>query len=224
LVVSGQDADREKVQVAATQRVEFPQGGVLHLKNSLDDVNIEGWDRPEMEITTVETTQEFYGPESRELAKRQLNELRVTAERHGDEMVVSTIVPRRKGIPLVSPNFSNRVSLECRIKVPFAARVIVEHGNGEVHLENVTGDIQATVRRGGITLELPADAQYKIDAQSKLGAVISDIPGQQKRVGWLGGHRFTHDSAAVHSIRLRVGFGDIIILKLLTAALISTSD
>jgi hypothetical protein len=44
--------------------------------------------------------------------------------------------------------------------------------------------------------------------------VKSDFQGQEKRRLWLIGHRIVHEnSPAAHTLNLKVGFGDIIILK-----------
>jgi hypothetical protein len=44
--------------------------------------------------------------------------------------------------------------------------------------------------------------------------VKSDFPGQEKRRRWIIGHRIVNeDSVATHKLNLKVGFGDIIILK-----------
>jgi len=41
----------------------------------------------------------------------------------------------------------------------------VEHQLGEVHVEDVTGDIDVRVLRGQVTLRLPQDGRYAIDAR-----------------------------------------------------------
>ena len=46
---------------------------------------------------------------------------------------------------------------------------------GEIHIDNITGDIRATENLGQITVRVP-DGAYSIDAKSKLGAVESDFP------------------------------------------------
>jgi hypothetical protein len=95
------------------------------------------------------------------------------------------------------------------------ARLAADHDTGEVHVDNLTSDIHVTVLNGGITLHLPQEGQYGIDAKSDLGGVASDFPGHKKRRPWLLGHQFVQEMSAPHKLYLRVGFGDITILKIL---------
>lgn len=94
------------------------------------------------------------------------------------------------------------------------ARLDARHGAGEVHVADLTSDIHVTVHNGGITLQLPQEGQYDIDAKSDLGDVTSDFPGHATRSHWLLGHRFVQGTPAAHHLYLRVGFGDITILKI----------
>jgi hypothetical protein len=172
------------------------------LKNSVGEVSVEGWERPDVEITTVKS---IYTSRNREKTSRDLDKVRISVERHGDELVITTNFPRlRRG----------NTNLEYRIKAPMTARLAADHGTGEVHVDNVTSDIHVTVLNGGMTLRLPQDGQYSIDARSDVGDVISDFPGQKRRRPWLLGHQFVEGMSAPHKLYLRVGFGDITILKI----------
>jgi hypothetical protein len=209
-----QNTGSQKFQLKDTQRLSFPPGGVLHVVDSIDELTVEGWDRPDVQITTTKTTRNFYNSEDRDRAERELARLRITAERREDEVRVSAASLRRRGFPFVLFFGLTDFDLECRIKVPYAARVTVEHAAGEVHLENIAGDIHATVRRGGITLALPEEGQYTIDAKSSFGGVVSDFVGETKHTGWIVGNRFMQErKAGPPKVYLRVGYGDILILK-----------
>ena len=89
----------------------------------------------------------------------------------------------------------------------------MEHRSGEVHIADLNSDIRVRVKRGEITLLLPQDAQYAVDARTDLGAVNSDFAGVNKRRKWLLGHEFLPSGQAPHKLALRVGFGDIIIFR-----------
>jgi len=183
------DEPRQKVQVGKTERVEFPSGGTLRLTRSTGVLTVEAWDRPDVEITTIQSAK-----------------VRVAAERHGDELVVTTDLPRHRAFP--------RVDLEYRIKAPRTARIIAAHDVGDVNIDGLVGDIQVTLRQGEITLHLPEEGRYNITAKSHFGNVNSDFPGPEKRRWWLLGHRsISESSQAAHTLKLRVGFGDIVILK-----------
>jgi hypothetical protein len=101
-----------------------------------------------------------------------------------------------------------------RIRVPRNTRILVNHDVGRVFIDGVTSDIEATLRGGDLLLHLPQEAQYTIDAKADAGHVNSDYPGEQKRRFWRIGHEIvTQGPPSSHKLNLRVGVGDIIILK-----------
>ena len=77
----------------------------------------------------------------------------------------------------------------------------------------MAGDIQVTLLQGQILLHLPEKGQYDIHAKSDCGNVNSDFPGQKKRAWWLTQRAASEDSPGAHKLNLKVGFGDIVILK-----------
>ncbi len=121
----------------------------------------------------------------------------VTTERHGDEVVVT---PKSSTAP--------------HVYVPRNARLVIHHRDGEVLIEDVRGDINVTVRRGAIGLFLPEGTPYDIDARAKLGGVASDFATLAPRWRWFFGHQFAQPgSTGARKLYLRVGYGDISILK-----------
>jgi hypothetical protein len=209
------DGPRQKVQMTDTQRIPFPAGGALHLKNSTGELWIEGWDQPDMEITTVKTTPYFYTAAEHDQAAKLLQEIKITAERHDNEILVTTIPVHRNALSPARWLGDPGADLDYRIRVPRSARLTVEHKSGEVHVEDLAGDVRAYVRDGMITIGLPEDAKYAISAQSDLGDVISDFPGHSRRRIWIFAHKFSGGDAtgAAHKLDLKVGTGDIMILK-----------
>jgi hypothetical protein len=201
------DEPRQKVQVVHTERVDFPAGGLLRLKNSIGEVRVEGWERPDVEIATVKSTQVALAPRDREKASHELDQVRISVQRQGQELIVTTEFPRHLGV-------SRSLDLDYNIKVPMNARLAIDHGIGEVHVDNLTSDIHVTVRNGGVTLQLPPEGKYGIDAKSEFGSVTADFPGHEKRTRWLLGHQFVQGESAAHNLYLRVGFGDITIMKI----------
>jgi len=210
------DEPKQKVQVTKTERMDLVSSGTLRLENSIGELTVEGWDQPEVEITTIKSSKVAYGSRDRENASRKLDRVRITAERRGEDIVITTAFPRYRTMP--PPLFwrgGGDFDLEYHIHVPRNARLVVDHDAGEVHVDHVSGAIDVTVLRGEITLSLPPEGQYDIHARSDLGSVTSDFPGRAKRRPWLLGHQFTGDpSAGSQKLRLRVGLGDIVILKM----------
>jgi hypothetical protein len=203
---------KQKVRVEHTERADFPSGGLLRLKNSVGEVRVVGWDRPDVELTTIKST---YTSGTREKASRDLDKVRISIERHGDELVIATQFPGRAS--------RLNAGLEYYIKAPMSARLAANHKTGEVHVDNLTSDIHVTVHNGGVTLRLPQEGQYNIDARSDMGDVISDFQGNKKRKPWLLGYQFVQPTPAAHKLYLRVGFGDIMILKPSTPGAVAAS-
>jgi DUF4097 and DUF4098 domain-containing protein YvlB len=82
-----------------------------------------------------------------------------------------------------------------------------------VNIDGLAGDIQVTLAQGGIVLHLPEEEKYAIHAKSCIGTVNSDFPGVVKRRAWLLGHRLENENSGSHKLDLKVGDGDIVIVK-----------
>jgi hypothetical protein len=205
---------RQKIEVSKTERVDFPSGGTLRFGNSVGVLTVEAWDRPDVEITTIKSTKVEVDANERERATHDLDRVTVATERHGDELVVSTSFPAHRPFGIFYP-LSGRINfdLEYRVKAPANARIIAAHTLGQVNIDGLTGDIQVTLSQGEILLHLPGEEKYNIHAKSDFGNVNSDF-SDEKRAGWLLGHRSTDASAGAHKLDLKVGFGDIVILKI----------
>jgi hypothetical protein len=189
------------VRVTKTAHADLPAGGTIRFKHSTGDLTIEGWDQPGVEITTIESMKTAHPASG----------VKVSETREGNDLVISTEVPKHRRF-LPRPSVGGRdFDLEYVVKVPRNAKLIVDHDAGEIHFDDVTGDIHATLNQGEITLRLSAGSQYGIDAKSRIGDVISDFPGATQREHL--GHTFFQGAQAAHSLYLRNGFGDILILR-----------
>jgi hypothetical protein len=217
LLCAGEEAGQNN-RVTKTERIDLPAGRVLHLKHSIGEVTVEGWDEPAMELTTTKSPPLRYDSHRNERGCPQceLGETRVMAEPQGAEIVITTTLPHRRSFPPPSPlKGSVNVDLDYHIKVPRDARLMIEHEGGEVHIEDIVGDIRVTTIRGEIALCLPEERQYAIDAKTDFGNVVSDFPGRERRRPWLFGHRFVPDGLSTGpKLYLRTGVGDIIIQKI----------
>jgi hypothetical protein len=208
------DQPREKVQVSKTDRMGFPPGGTLRLTNSIGVLTVEAWDRPEVEITTIKTTKGEYAASEREAATHQLDKVSITTERSGNELVVKTTFPRYGVFPLSYPlSGEANLDVEYRIQAPSTARLIIQHKVGDVNVDGLAGDIDATLLQGQILLHLPENHRYDIHAKSDCGNVNSDFPGEKKRSWWLTQRAASEESPPGPKLELKVLFGDILILK-----------
>jgi Putative adhesin len=212
-----QAAARQKIEVSNTRRVDFPAGGTLRFRNSVGVLTVEAWDRTDVEITTIKSTNVEVDARDRDKATHDLERVNVATELHGNELIVSTTFPAHRPFGIFYP-LSGRINfdLEYRIKAPANARIIADHTLGQVNIDGLTGDIQVNLAQGEILLHLPEDEKYSIHAKSDFGNVNSDFSDffDARRRGWLLGHRSVDESSGAHKLDLKVGFGDIVILKI----------
>lgn len=213
-LLAANDEILKKIQITNTDHAVLGSGGVLRLTNSTGELTITGWDQPGVEITTIKSTKLAYPAAGAEhdVAARMLGEVKVTEAPQGNDLVITTEFPRHTRF-LPRPSVGARdFDLEYAIKVPRTAKIVVDHDAGEIHFDDLTGDIHATTIQGTVTLRLPPTAQYSIDAKSRIGDVDSDFAGTTKRRHL--GHEFLQTSRAPNALYLRNGYGDIIILKM----------
>jgi len=204
------DPVKDYVRVTSTQHIDLPATGTVRLHHALDEIAIEGWDQPGVEITTIKSTTDVFSEAEHDKAMHELDRIKIAAERKGDELSITTAYPTQIGFWPAPP--VHHYAVEYRIKVPRTAHLIVD-GRGEAHFSGISGDIEANMHQGVITVRLADAAQYHIDASSKFGVVISDFPGDTKRHVWIS-HSFTAAAQAPHKLVLKEGFGDIMILKI----------
>src|SRR5215469_2252849 len=178
-LMSAADVSPQKLQATKTDRLDFPAGGTLRMPKSIGELTVEGWDEPVVEITTIKSIK-VRGDKTPGLDPKELDRIKVTPERKGNEVVITTAFPTFNVLVRPFTGLSN-FELEYRIKVPRSAALEIDHRIGEVHIDGMTGDVHATDAMGQITLQLVPGNQYSIDGRSKLGAVDSDVAGQQKK-------------------------------------------
>jgi hypothetical protein len=210
----------KQAQVTSTERVNFAPGGLIRLDNSYGEMTVEGWDRPEVEITVVKSTPFDYHAAHPRQASQHMEAVRIVTERRSDtELAIGANLPLRGGhfSTFLGHTTKGGVMLEYQIHVPRDSRLAIHHGVGYVTVSDVTGDIDATVGRGDIMIWLPPDAyaagSYSIDAKTKLGHVSSELQGAVLSQYLIGQH-FTrvNPPSPSHKLYLRMGFGGITIL------------
>jgi len=202
------DRPNHTLSATHTDRLTVSAPASIRLENSFGEVNVEGWDSPEIEITVTKSVEQRNG-EKAPAAQRRLDDVQVAVKHNEGETVVSTVYPPQGGLAHV---FGRRgdVMLTYRIHAPRASKLIVEHNRGGLNVTGMNADIRGIVDRGQITLTLP-DGQYAIDAKCKVGKAYSDFEGHDMRQHLIG-EKFDHPDGTPR-LYLRAGFGDILILK-----------
>jgi hypothetical protein len=178
-----------------TEKIEFAAGGTIRIEGSHGDLNVEGWDRPEVEITLLKAAQHH-------------DVSTFTIDRKSStELTITTKFPKRSLRRL--NRGKSGLLLEYQIRVPRDSHLIVRHDEGEVILTNLTGDVEARNGTGDIAVMVPADASYTIDAKTRFGGVDSDFGGPSKKRKLVAHELAFAQPAAKHHLNLHVGVGGI---------------
>jgi hypothetical protein len=206
LPLGADNRNQEPLNSTHTERFNVPAAGAIRLENSFGEVDIDGWDRPEVEVTVVRSSE-------RGEALGRLDSVQIAAKQSGNDVVISTTYPPRNGF-LHPLSRRSDIQIGYRIKAPRGSKLIVDHNSGGLNVSGISGDIHATVINGQITLALGAEGQYAIDAQCKVGGVYSDFEGRDRPRHWFGEEFESQSGAPAANLYLRVRVGDIVITKL----------
>jgi hypothetical protein len=186
-------------QTTNTETIRFAPGGTIRVEHSYGDLSIDGWDRPEVEITVIKSLPYGYKLEQPQEATKHWDRIQVMTERKSDnELVIST-----------SRQSKDDVMVEYRIHAPQDSKLVIHNGPGFVIVSDMTGDTEATGSRGDIVLMLPEQLTYKIDAKTKLGTIVSDFKGHSRKHHLTGRSFISANESASRSLRLRMGYGGI---------------
>src|SRR5258708_2905898 len=212
LPVGLQAGSREKASISSTQTLSFDPEGVIQLEQSFGEVQIEGWDRNEVEITTIRSSQKSYTASERIEAEKGLEGIAITAVKQGeDRLKITTQFPTRRTNRM--PRSKTDTDLKYVIRAPAQAKLVVHHDIGQVMVKNFKNDIEVTNRIGEIGLTLPEPEAYAVDASVRVGDVLSDVGCSEGRD--LTGHQLHTEAGGLHrQLYLRVGGGDISIKKI----------
>ena len=205
--------DRSFQLLSATQTTRFnvTATGAIHLESSFGEADIQGWDRPEVEVTATRSTEHAYGPQDLAAAQKRLDSVQVNTKQDGNNLVISTLYPARSFF-LHALSRRSDIEIHYEIHAPRASKLIIDHNSGGMNISGMHGAVHATVINGQITLML-APGLYAIDAQCGLGNVYSDFAGLD-RSRRLIGRKFSGEAAApAINLYLRARVGDIVLLQ-----------
>jgi hypothetical protein len=213
-VWSAEEGFPRPFEVTHTERFDFGPGGTVHLVDSYGYLSIDGWDKPQVEVTITKSTNKFYDPRDEEQAKKRLELIRVNTERKSDsELSVTTIPLSRHGTwaPPLPRTTEAGVTVELQVHVPYDSHLTIRQDNGYVWVSDVTGEIEASSHTGDMIVMLPDPGPYAIDARTRMGSVNSDFYGRGIKRFLLGTRFKRPNENAVRHIHLRMGRGSITI-------------
>lgn len=187
------------VDVTTHDTLDFT-GGTIHIDTVYGQVNVEAWDEPRVEVTVSRTS--FTHNE------KYLERIQVKTEKAADGIRVTTTFPGRNWFVRTFRGLGD-FNLNYRIKAPANAKLDIRQHVGDVVVDGISGDIDASVRTGDIVIEVPNPSRCFVDAKVTLGDVYADVPGKLRQSLWIG-QKFagTSESATQH-LHLRDNLGGI---------------
>jgi hypothetical protein len=217
LPASGEGGLKQPPQKTTTERVNFAPGGTIRIEGSYGDLNVDGWDRPEVEVTVIKTLPYGHKAKQPDQGASDLDRVRIVIEHKSPpELTISTALPARH-LPWTPPftrHTTSGVMPQYEIHVPRDSRLDIHHGTGYVSVNGVAGDIDASVGRGDILLWLPPGS-YALDARTKFGIVSSDLEGAAHNRHLIGESFTAVNPPPSHRLHLRMGFGGITLKEIL---------
>jgi hypothetical protein len=216
LPAHAQTAEKREAESTITQSLEFSPKGTIQIVDSHGSVKIEGWDKEEVELSVTKKTQKKYEPKDLAKAEKDLERVKVAMERVGESSILAIYTKYPSWTPARMFRGKTNLNLNYLIKVPRQSTLFIKHGIGEVHVTNVSGDIEATASIGEITLRLPEGNSYAVNARARIGDVSSAFgPATQRQGPFSVGAKLEGEPAAsTRRVYLRVGIGDIQVTKL----------
>jgi hypothetical protein len=207
LALVADDRSNRTLTVTHADRFKVPAVVSIQLDHSFGEIDVEGWDLPEVEVTVTKSVEDLSREEGR--AQKRLGAVQIAVKHTEGDTIISTDYPKQPGISHI---FGRRgdVDITYRIYAPRSAKLVIEHNRGGLNIAGMSGDIHATVDRGQVTLI--SEKQYVVDAKCKIGTVYSDFDGHDQRHHF--GEAFERQaSPPAPNLYVRASFGDIMILK-----------
>src|SRR6202035_4363768 len=116
----------DRIAAAHTERFNVAKAGTIRLENSFGEVDIDGWDRPEVEVTVVRSSEHFANDKDRAEAQRRLDRVQISAKHDGNDVIVSTKYPPRNGLTHLLSRRSD-IEISYRIKAPPPSKLVIAH-------------------------------------------------------------------------------------------------
>jgi hypothetical protein len=195
---------KPRAEAKSTQHFDLPANGTIRVAHSIGALDIEAWDGSGVEVSVVRTAKPG--------DTAALDRVHFTMERKGDDLDISAEYPKHHVVERPFKGVTD-FDLEIHIKAPPGAKLSIDQESGEINIDGMTGDIHVVNGYGDIALHLP-DGNYAIDARvTSVGAVTSDFAGTARSKHRLGEDFERKNSPPAANLDLRLGRGDIIIVK-----------
>jgi hypothetical protein len=204
---SAKNDGKQWLHETKTDHVDFAPGGTIQFLNAHGDLNISGWDKPEVEVTVIKSTGNLYPPKDADALRKRLGLITVKLDRKSaTELDIPTLFPSRTLMRLVRGK--SDLMLEYQVHVPRQSHLVIRQDIGAVIISGVAGNMEAHLSKGDIVVLMDGPEPYSVDARSSFGGVQSDQGGAA--AGHLGHQRLSFaPPSAKYKLLFRVGIGDI---------------
>jgi hypothetical protein len=200
------------IQEKNTEHFILAPNATIRINDSFGDINIEGWNQQEVEITVIKTL-----PYDADKSKsdKDLKAVKVATDRKSDnELVISTMIATHDSLLSSVAKTKTDVQLEYQIHAPRDSELLIHHGDGSVIVNNIIGNIDANSNRGDIVVMIPDPESRLVDARTRFGPIASDFSGTTHRKHLIGQSFVSGKASDSASIRLRMGYGGITVKTL----------
>jgi hypothetical protein len=192
-------AGNERASYVTTHASDFNPGGRVDVEGSFGELHITGWDQPRIEVVVKRKTQKEYDPARIARAEELLRQVVVDIEElNAGHLVITTRFPDRNLLTRPLKGKTN-LDLTYEIRLPRNTALNVHHDVGDVRIDDISGDVNATCKIGEIVISAPPEISFAIDAKARIGSVDSRIPADTA-------------AQADRTLYARVGIGDIRII------------
>src|SRR5580698_887386 len=117
-LLPAQMGTQQRIQAPRSEQVAFAPGGVVRIDEPHGDVNVEGWDQPEVEVTVAKSMPYEYKRKHPEEASKHLDRVHVVTERKSaTELMISTLHPGRKNTDSVIIDYEIHVPRDSRLTI-----------------------------------------------------------------------------------------------------------
>lgn len=188
--------------VTETHTYDLAANGTIDLKNAAGDLSIEAWAEPRVELTVIKNAPD----------PKLLEQIKVTAEGGDNALTIVSSYPKYRRVERPF-RWTLNFDLAYRIKAPKTAKLVIDEYSGQVNVSGMSGDIRANDRNGDIFLLMP-EGTYAVRAKTRIGEIVSDFPGRQKRGPLLFGYDFVGSSETGSRLDLSSRTGTITVLKM----------
>jgi len=171
--------------------IHFTQNGMIYIENSNGNIEIESWDKDDVEIFAEIKVK----ASSRRGAEDLIDRVEIITNRRGNNLDIYSDYPRRGG-GFLSALFSNiNVSISYRIKLPkysdldihttngkiivyeLNGNVYTKTTNGSIYVERINGSVNAITTNGSIKAEiLQAKSKNNMNFKSTNGSIKLYLP------------------------------------------------